>query len=156
MKKFIYSFMVLTMALFTFSACSSDDEEVVGPQNPETEVAGTYVGNWVSELRNSSGELQSTKTAENATIVITAEKQWVAKVTLNVADPVVKTEASDVANCSGNSTSGYKLTNGVGEAFGNFSARVSADNTITFIYQTTVKEGRKTYTATNVFTGTKQ
>lgn len=152
MKKKTYLFLTLIMALMTFSACSDDDDEAVGTQNPEQEVAGTYIGTWNQKLTNSSGELQDEKEA-TGTIELSANRQWVVNVTLKQADPVIKAETSDVANCSGNSTSGYILTNNKGANFGNFSAKV-INGEITFIYVTTITEGRKTYTSTNTFTGT--
>lgn len=50
MKKKTYLFLTLIMALMTFSACSDDDDEAVGTQNPEQEVAGTYIGTWNQKL----------------------------------------------------------------------------------------------------------
>lgn len=152
MKKKTYLFLTLIMALMTFSACSDDDDEAVGTQNPEQEVAGTYIGTWNQKLTNSSGELQDENEA-TGTIELSANRQWFANVTLKQADPVVKEEISDVANCSGNSTSGYILTNNKSANLGNFSAKVT-NGEITFIYVTTITEGRKTYTSTNTFTGT--
>lgn len=52
MKKKTYLFLTLIMALMTFSACSDDDDEAVGTQNPEQEVAGTYIGTWNQKLTN--------------------------------------------------------------------------------------------------------
>lgn len=150
MKKNLYILMVLMAVAFGFTACS-DDEEEVGTQNPETEVAGTYTGSWHQVLANSSGEVQDEKDA-NGTVVLSANRQWVVDVTLNVADPVITAETKDVANCSGNSESGYMMTNSQGAALGNFSCTVK-DGAMTLIYITTVKDGRKTYTATNTFTG---
>ena len=98
-----------------------------------------------------SGEVQDEKDA-NGTVVLSANRQWVVDVTLNVADPVITAETKDVANCSGNSESGYMMTNSQGAALGNFSCTVK-DGAMTLIYITTVKDGRKTYTATNTFTG---
>ena len=134
MKKKTYLFLTLIMALMTFSACSDDDDEAVGTQNPEQEVAGTYIGTWNQKLTNSSGELQDENEA-TGTIELSANRQWVANVTLRQADPVVKEEISDVANCSGNSTSGYILTNNKSANLGNFSAKVT-NGEITFIYVT--------------------
>lgn len=51
MKKKTYLFLTLIMALMTFSACSDDDDEAVGTQNPEQEVAGTYIGTWSQSLQ---------------------------------------------------------------------------------------------------------
>lgn len=152
MKKKTYLFLTLIMSLLTFTACSDDDGEVVGTQNPEQEVAGTYMGTWNQKLTNSSGELQDEKEAAG-TIELSANAQWIVNVTLKQADPVIKSEISDVANCSGNSTSMYIITNNKGANLGNFSARVK-NGEITLVFVTTVTEGRKTYTSTNTFTGT--
>lgn len=150
MKKNLYILMVLMAAVFGFTACS-DDDDAVGTQNPETEVAGTYTGSWHQVLTNSSGEVQDEKDAQG-TVVLSPNRQWVVDITLNVADPVITTETKDVANCSGNSESGYKLVNSKGAALGNFSCIVK-DGAMTLMYVTTIKDGRRTYTATNTFTG---
>ena len=97
-------------------------------------------------------EVQGEEFADG-TVVLAPNRQWVVDVTLNVAAPVITTEMKDVANCSGNSESGYAMVNYNGATLGNYSCTVK-DGAMTLIFVTTVKDGRKTYTATNTFTGT--
>ena len=151
MKKNLYILMALMAVVFGFTACS-DDDEATGTQNPETEVAGTYTGSWHQVLTNSSNEVQGEEFADG-TVVLAPNRQWVVDVTLNVAVPVITTEMKDVANCSGNSESGYAMVNYNGATLGNYSCTVK-DGAMTLIFVNTVKVGRKTYTATNTFTGT--
>lgn len=152
MKKNLYILMALAMAVLTFTACSDDDNEAQGTQNPETEVVGEYIGSWDQKLRNSSGELVEEHSATGK-VTVASEKQWVANITLGVADPVIKTELSELANCFGNSENGYSMTNAKGTNIPNFTARVQ-DGVFTIVFETIVKVGRKTYTATNTFEGT--
>lgn len=150
MKKNLYILMVLMSVVFGFTACS-DDDEPIGTQNPETEVAGTYSGAWTRVLTNSSGEVQSTETA-NGTITIAANRQWVVDVTLNEAQPVIASVMTDIANCSGTSENGYQISNAKGATLGNFSGVVE-DGVMSFGFQREEKDGRKTYTATYTFEG---
>lgn len=152
MKKNLYILIAFVMAVLTFAACSDDDNEAQGTQNPETEVAGVYVGNWDQKLRNSSGELVEENSAYG-TVSVTAEKQWVTKITLGVASPVIGTEMTELANCFGNSERGYSMTNVVGTSIPNFTATVK-NGVFSIVFKTTVKVGRKTYEATNTFEGT--
>lgn len=153
MKKNLYVLLAVLAVMFTFFACSDDDDDAVGTQNPETEVAGTYTGTWNQVLTNSAGEVQSESEATGS-VTISANRQWVVDLTLNVADPVIPSELQAVANCSGNSESGYIMVNNIDAALGSFTARME-DNVLTLVFTSTVTEGRKTYTATNTFEGTR-
>lgn len=159
MKKYIYFLTALVVSALTFTACSDDDNEEQVTQNPEKEVVGTYVGSWHQEIRNSSEELTEENDADG-TVYVTAEKQWVTKVVLSAAAPVVKNEKSQIANCSGNNKSGYIMTNTTGPddrddypTIANFTARVK-DGVITLTYKLNVLIKRKKYTQINTFVGT--
>ena len=154
MKKNLYILMALMAVIFGFTACSDDDDDNIGTQNPETEVAGSYIGSWHQVVTNSSGEIQGENDADG-TIDLAANRQWVVDVTLNEADPVITEVINDVANCSGTGEKGYMIVNTRGASLGNFSCIVK-DGTMTFVFTTEVTENRKKYTATNTFTGTKQ
>lgn len=154
MKKNIFLLMAALMSVLTFSSCSDDDNDAVGTMNPEQEVAGTYAGSWHQVLTNSAGEVISEKNADG-TIVVSAGEQWIVNLTLNVAAPVITKETSEVANCSGNSANGYFMVNTKGANLKNFSARQN-EGALTLVYVTQVKEGRKTFDATNTFKGVLQ
>lgn len=142
--------MVLMSVVFGFTACS-DDDEPIGTQNPETEVAGTYSGTWTKVLMNSSNEVQSTETA-NGTITVAANRQWVVDVTLNEAQPVIASVTSIIANCSGASETGYQITKYEESSKVSYGCVVE-DGAMTFSFSKEEKEGRKTYTAVYTFEG---
>lgn len=150
MKKNLYILMVLMSVVFGFTACS-DDDEPIGTQNPETEVAGTYSGTWTKVLTNSSGEVQSTETA-NGTITLSANRQWVVDITLNEAQPVMTSVMNIIANCSGTSETGYQISKYIDNPRENYGG-VIEDGVLNFGFQMEEKEGRKTYTATYTFEG---
>jgi len=154
MKKNIFLLIGLVMAVLTFGSCSDDDNDAVGTQNPEQEVSGVYVGSWHQSLANSSGEVQEEKDADGM-ITLEPGEQWVVKLNVSKAAPVIPNAFTDVANCSGNSNSGYLIVNTKSVNLTNFSARLK-DGVLTLVYQTEVKSGRKTFTATNTFTGVLQ
>lgn len=151
MKKNIFLLIGIVMTVLTFGSCSDDDNDAVGTQNPEQEVVGVYVGSWHQSLANSSGEVQEEHDADGM-ITIEPGEQWIVKLSVSAAKPVITSAFTDVANCSGNSTNGYLIVNTKAANLGNFTAR-QKDGVLTLVYQTEVRSGRKTFTATNTFTG---
>lgn len=150
MKKNLYILMVLMSVVFGFTACS-DDDEPIGTQNPETEVAGTYSGTWTKVLINTSNEVQSTETA-NGTITVAANRQWVVDVTFNEAQPVIESVTTIIANCSGTSETGYQITKYEESSKVSYGCAVE-DGVMSFAFETKEKVGRKEYTATYTFEG---
>lgn len=157
MKKYLYIIVTLIVSAMTFTACGDDDEETQGTQNPEEEIAGTYAGTWRQIITDSNNDTVGVATADGV-VKIEAERQWVVRVTACEAGDVITKEISDVANCSGNSISGYGVINNSATVLGNFSMRIIDGQIKNFVYKSTktVVEGRKrkTYNTENSFNGT--
>lgn len=158
MKKYFYIIATLIVSALTFTACGDDDEGTQqGTQNPEEEIAGTYAGTWHQIITDSNSDTIGVDSADGV-VKIEAERQWVVRVTACEAGNVITSEKSDVANCSGNSISGYGVINNSATVLGNFSMRIIDGQIKNFVYKSTktVVEGRKrkTYNTENTFNGT--
>lgn len=158
MKKILYSFMLLFAATLCFTACSDDDDDngsVTMPDNLAQNISGTYAGTWTSTNQKTGDVLTG-----EGTVTLTEESAYIATFTIN-ACPAVKLNdpLTSIVNVSWKTNNVYSFFNKTttNELGTSFAGKVNADNnTLSFEFVKSVKQGRIKTDFNFSFNGTKQ
>lgn len=153
MKK-IFKCLFLAAAMTLSLASCGDEAEIpsTGPvAHPQEETVGTYTGTW---SRQELGQ-ETIVTAPGSAVFSSTEANYVTNIVIKCDELSIDLES--VANISVGGP-GYMFhntlaTNGFGAIF---SGTVSKAGEVTLSFKKTVKEGRKSYTYTYTFNGSKQ
>jgi hypothetical protein len=156
MKKILFAALAFACVGFGFTACDDDDDDAVYIYSePIEQVAGTYEGTWTRVLENDT-------TVAEGTIELAAyedstrETKYLATVNVPKCSDVNLDAMSSIANLVQAGQYGFSLVNVSSEnGFGtSFRGRVQ-DEQFTLNFNKTVKVGRKAYTYSFTFVGTK-
>jgi hypothetical protein len=158
MKKLLFAALAFACVGFGFTACDDDDDNSYTGKiysNPVEQIAGSYAGTWTRVL-----DKDTIVTDDTIAIAFhngdSINTKYIADVVVRENTTVVLDAMTSTANVVQAGQYGYSLLNVSSEnGFGtSFRGRVQ-DEQFTLNFQKLVKSGRKSYTYSFTFVGTK-